>query len=345
MKKVLLYQKLPSDRVACAACAHRCKIAEGQTGICGVRQNINGKLNLLVYGRAVSANIDPIEKKPFYHFLPGSRAFSIGTFGCNFRCANCQNFDISQILGHKGKIKFYHQINWGEKLAPSEAVRLAKKTGCRSIAYTYNEPTIWVEYALDIMKMARKAGLKNVWVSNGFMTAQTLQKIAPHLDAINIDIKSFDDKFYRTNCGARLAPVLATCRRVVKHRIHLEITTLVIPTLSDNEKMLEKLALFIKKELGKNVPWHISAFSGAISWKLQHLPDTTLSKLKKIHLIGKSAGLNHVYVGNVVADSLENTYCPKCQKIVIERFSYNVENVLKKNKCPHCQTKIAGIYD
>ncbi|MBU0619771.1 MAG: AmmeMemoRadiSam system radical SAM enzyme [Patescibacteria group bacterium] len=299
MKTTFLYKPLKDKTVLCLACCHRCKISEGKTGICGVRQNIGNKLKLLVFNKAAAINIDPIEKKPFYHFLPASKTFSIGTFGCNFRCLNCQNYDISQILNHKGDVDYYSKINFGKNLSPVKAIQEAKKTGCKSIAYTYNEPTIWAEYALEIMKRAKKEGLCNIWVSNGFMSEKTFNAISPYLDAVNIDIKSFSDKFYRQNCGARLDPILENCRRVKKKKIHLEITTLIIPTISDNEKMLKQLAKFIKQDLGADVPWHISAFFGEISWKLQHIPETSVSQLKKIYQIGRDAGLHYVYIGNV----------------------------------------------
>jgi pyruvate formate lyase activating enzyme len=299
MKECLSYKILDSGLAQCLACHHFCKIAEGTTGICGIRQNINSKLFLLTYGRPAAVNIDPIEKKPLYHFLPGSKTFSLGTLGCNFRCGNCQNFGISQALEQKENRKDLEKINWGRDLSPAEAVRLAKKNNCASIAYTYNEPTIFFEYALDTMKLAQAAGLKNVWVSNGYMSDKTLDLIIPYLDAINVDIKSFDDKFYQTNCGARLEPVLNNCRRLVKEKIWTEITTLVIPILSDDEKMLDCIAGFIKNELGDFVPWHVSAFSGGISWKLHDLPDTTVEKIKRACSIGKEAGLKNVYAGNI----------------------------------------------
>jgi len=340
MKTVFLSKPLKNKEVLCLACCHRCRIPEGKTGMCGVRENVSGKLELLVYGRGVAVNIDPIEKKPFYHFLPASKTFSIGTFGCNFRCLNCQNYDLSQILDHKGDTCYYSKINWGEKLSPQKAVLMARETGCRSIAYTYNEPTIWTEYALPIMKLAKKEGLFNLWVSNGFMTKETREIILPYLDAINIDIKSFSDQFYRKNCGAFLAPVLENCRYFKKKGVHLEITTLVIPTISDDEKMLKELSQFIRQELGAEVPWHVSAFSGKISWKLQKLPETSASVLKKIRQIGLNAGLKYVYAGNVSAESLENTYCPKCSTTVIERMGYNVKNHLKEGNCPNCGYQI-----
>jgi len=340
MKTAFFYKPLPDKTVLCLACCHHCKIPEGKTGLCGVRQNMGSKLELLVFGQAATVNIDPIEKKPFYHFLPGSKTFSIGTFGCNFRCLNCQNYDLSQILNHKGEADFYSKINLGANLSPAKAVQAAKATGSRSIAYTYNEPTIWAEYALAIMKAAKKEGLRNLWVSNGFMTEETLDAISPFLDAINIDIKSLSDQFYRHHCGARLDPVLANCRRVKAKKIHLEITTLVIPTLSDDEKMLKQLAKYIRQELGADVAWHISAFSADISWKLRQVPDTSLSQLKRIYQIGLDAGLRYVYVGNVLAEGLENTYCPVCAASVIERLGYNVKNHLKNGACRQCGYQI-----
>lgn len=340
MKTAFFYEPLKDKKVICLACCQRCKISEGKTGLCGVRQNIGGKLKLLVFGQAAAINVDPIEKKPFYHFLPASQAFSLGTFGCNFRCANCQNYDISQILDHKGDTNYYSKIDWGENLSPDQAVQAAKAAGSKSIAYTYNEPTIWAEYALAIMKAAKKEGLRNVWVSNGFMTEETLNAISPYLDAINIDIKSFSDQFYRQNCGARLEPVLKNCRRFKEKNIHLEITTLVIPTVSDDEKMLKELAQYIRQELGADVPWHISAFSGHISWKLQHLPATPISQLKKFYQIGLAAGLPYVYVGNVLAEGLENTSCPICAAVVIERIGYQVKNHLKNGACRQCGYQI-----
>ncbi|MBI5254266.1 AmmeMemoRadiSam system radical SAM enzyme [Candidatus Falkowbacteria bacterium] len=294
MKECCEYKTKENGACQCEACNHFCTISDGHVGICRVRQNVKGKLYLLTYGKVAAINIDPIEKKPLFHFLPGSKAFSFGTFGCNFQCANCQNYDIAQISG-----KDMAKNNWGRDLEPEKIVQLAKSNGCESIAYTYNEPTIFWEYALDTMILARKAGLKNVWVSNGFMSDKVLDAIIPYLDAINVDIKSFDDEFYKTNCRARVQPVLDNCKRLVKAGVWVEITTLVIPTLSDDEQMLRRIARFIKNELGDFVPWHISAFSGAISWKLQYLPDTPVEKIKKVQTIGKEEGLKYVYVGNI----------------------------------------------
>lgn len=328
----------------CETCHHFCKIQENHTGVCGIRQNLKGKLYLLTYGKAIAANVDPIEKKPLFHFLPGSKIFSFGTLGCNFRCANCQNYDISQMYGLKGRAEEYIKIDWGKNMSPDEAVKQAKKNGCESIAYTYNEPTIFLEYALDTMKLAKKEGLKNVWVSNGFMSDKTLDLIIPYLDAINIDIKSFEDGFYQTNCGARIQPVLDNCKRMAMDGVWTEITTLVIPTLSDNEEMLRNVAKFIKNELGDFVPWHVSAFSGAISWKLKRLPDTSAAKINRAYAIGKEEGLKYVYAGNVWEEDFESTFCRKCGEKVIRRVGYEVFRKDKNGKCPKCVTEIKGIF-
>lgn len=278
-----------------------------------------------------------------FHFLPGSRAFSFGTLGCNFRCKNCQNYGISQIYGLKGHPEEYGGLNWGYEISPKEIVRQAIKGQCQSIAYTYNEPTVFWEYALEVMELARAEGLKNVWVSNGFMSSEILNKIIPYLDAINVDIKSFDDKFYRENCGARLGPILRNCAELVREKIWLEITTLIIPTLSDNFEMIRALAGFIKNELGDFIPWHISAFSGAMSWQLKSLPDTSLEVLKNLYRIGKDMGLKYVYAGNIPDNEMENTYCAKCGEVLIRRSGYHVENCGKPGKCSRCSEKIEGV--
>jgi pyruvate formate lyase activating enzyme len=291
---------------------------------------VGGRLYLLVYGRVSAVNVDPVEKKPLYHFLPGTNTFSIGTLGCNFKCENCQNYSISQANANRiyetrfnnddfsgadlesdknkssqkvideTKIDQEAEFNeLGQKLLPKEIVKLAKENKCKTISYTYNEPTIFLEYALDTMKLAHKAGLKNIWVSNGFMTKQALKSIMPYLDAINIDIKSFEDDFYNQVCKARLNPVLENCKTLIKNKIWLEVTTLIIPGYSDDLANLEKLARFIYKELGKEVPWHLSAFSPVISWKMQGVKQTKLPILEKAYKMAKKIGLKNVYLGNV----------------------------------------------
>jgi len=297
MKEAYLYKKLKDNKVQCRNCAHYCVIDEDERGICGVRENKNGKLYSLVYGRACAINIDPIEKKPLYHFLPGTYSLSIATVGCNFACKNCQNWQISQAGRDPISASF-----GGERFSAVSAekiVELARKNNLPSISYTYTEPAIFSEYALDTMEIAKKAGLKNIWVSNGFWSKELFDLIAPYLDATNIDLKSFSDDFYRKNCEARLQPVLDTLKRLKDKKIWTEITTLVIPGLNDSDENFKKIAQFIKNELGKDMPWHISRFFGAVSWKLQNIPDTPIETLKKAEKIAKKIGLKNVYIGNV----------------------------------------------
>ena len=329
MKEAYLYQKLKNQKVRCQTCAHYCQLAPGQRGLCGVRENIDGKLIALNYGKIAAINIDPIEKKPFFHFLPGSRSLSIATVGCNFFCKNCQNFDISQAPKPNKPVT-------GEKFSPEQIVEIAVKNKLPSISYTYVEPTIFLEYALDIMKLAKKAGLKNNWVSNGFLSPESAKLVIPYLDAINIDIKGFSDEFYQSNCGAKLQPVLETSKLMKKSGVWVEITTLAIPTLSDSEEMFKQIAQFIFQELGPETPWHISQFCSAISWKLQHLPDTPVETLEKAWQIGKETGLKYVYTGNVPGLPSEDTYCPKCQTLCIDRTSYLIRRLDKNGQCPKC---------
>ncbi|MDO8663378.1 MAG: AmmeMemoRadiSam system radical SAM enzyme, partial [Candidatus Wildermuthbacteria bacterium] len=286
--------KLTDKKAPCQTCAHYCVISMGRRGICGVRENRNGTLYALNYGKIVARAVDPIEKKPLFHFLPGTKTYSIAATGCSFRCENCQNWTISQAP----KNQEYRAIT-GENFTPRKIVDAAKKNNCPSIAYTYTEPTIFLEFALDTMKLAKKQGLKNIFVSNGFMSPESAKLAIPYLDANNIDIKSFDDKFYQKICGGRLQPVLDTAKLMKKSGVWVEITTLAIPVISDSEEMFRKIAKFIYNELGSETPWHISQFSGALSWKLRHLPDTPLEILKKAERIGKEVGLKYVYLGNV----------------------------------------------
>jgi len=329
MKEVYLYKKLSNQKVQCLNCAHRCVILPGKRGICGVRENINGKLYSLVYGKAVAIHIDPIEKKPFFHFLPGSYSLSVATVGCPFACKNCQNWDISQGPKLTGKIE-------GEDVSPEEIVKMAKEYKVPSISYTYTDPVVFSEYALDTMKLAKKEGIKNAWVSNGFMSPESAKMVIPYLDANRIDIKSFSDEFYKTNCGGRLQPVLDTCKLMKKSGVWVEIITLVIPTLSDSEEMFRKIAVFIHDELGSETPWHVTQFSGAISWKLQDLPDTPAGSLEKAYKIGKEAGLKYVYTGNIPGMPFEDTFCPKCKTLAIDRTGYIISRHDKQGMCPKC---------
>jgi len=329
MKKVYLYKKLSNQKVQCQNCAHYCIIQDGKRGKCGVKENKDGKLYSLVYGKSCALNIDPIEKKPFFHFMPGSQSLSLATVGCNFRCLNCQNYDISQMPQETGQVS-------GEDLLPEKIVEIALKNNLPSISYTYTEPAVFSEYSLDTMKLAKKKGLKNNWVSNGFWSKELFDLISPYLDAANIDIKSFSEEFYKKVCGARLQPVLDTLKRLKDKKIWLEITTLAIPTLSDSKEMFRDIAKFIKEELGTETPWHISQFSGAISWKLQHLPETPVETLEMAYRIGKETGLKYVYTGNVPGLPSEDTFCPKCNALVIDRTGYVISRYDKQGKCPKC---------
>jgi len=337
MREAMFYEKVDDNLVNCNLCSHRCsRIADSKRGICGVRENRDGKLYSLVYGRVAARSVDPIEKKPLFHFLPGSRSYSIATVGCNFRCDNCQNYDISQLPKERGIIV-------GQDVSPEEIVLAAKLSNCESIAYTYSEPTIFFEYAYDIAKHAKKEGIKNVFVTNGYITPEALQEISPYLDAANIDLKSFSDDFYRKNCGARLKPVLDSIRLYKSLGIWIEITTLIIPTLNDSEEELRKIAEFIKNEVGEETPWHITQFHP--TYKLIDLPRTPVTILRKAREIGLEAGLRYVYEGNVPGENGENTYCHNCGKLLIRRFGYSIqENKIKNSACTYCGTKIDGLH-
>jgi len=288
MKEAYLYKKLRDKKVQCRNCAHFCIIEDGKRGICRVRENQGGKLYALNYGKVVACHIDPIEKKPFYHFLPETYSLSVATVGCNFKCHFCQNWEISQAKEIAG-----------EDLSPRSIVELAKKQKLPSISYTYTEPAIFSEYALDTMKIARKKGLKNAWVSNGFWSKELFDLISPYLDAANIDLKSFDNDFYIKYCGGQLQPVLETLKRLKDKKIWIEVTTLVIPTLNDKEEIFINIANFIKKELGPETPWHVSRFFPEVSWRLAHLPPTPMENLEKAREIGKKTGLKHVHLDNI----------------------------------------------
>jgi len=329
MKEVYLYHKIENGSARCQNCSHYCVIPPGRRGICGVRKNVDGKLYALNYGKAVALEIDPVEKKPLFHFLPGTKTLSVATAGCNFSCANCQNWNISQYPKT-------HEDVPGKNLSPEQIVKTAQEFKLPSISYTYVEPTIFSEYALDTMKLARQNGIKNIWVSNGFMSAESQKMIIPYLDANNIDIKSFSDDFYQKNCGGRLAPVLDTAVEMKKAGVWVEITTLIIPTLNDDEDNLSAIAEFIAQKMGKETPWHVTRFSGAISWKLQNIPDTSSNTIRNAYNIGRQYGLRHVYSGNIPELGLENTACPRCGELCIERIGYDIRNLDKKGKCPKC---------
>ncbi|UCD73302.1 MAG: AmmeMemoRadiSam system radical SAM enzyme [Candidatus Bathyarchaeota archaeon] len=333
MKGAMFYGELEDQAVRCGLCPHRCVIQEKKRGICGVRENQEGKLYSLVYGRAISCAIDPIEKKPLFHFYPGSEAYSIATVGCNLRCGNCQNYQISQMPKDGGRIE-------GTEIPPEKVVEEARSAECKSIAYTYTEPTIWFEYAYDTSIIASKKGIKNVFVTNGYITEEALKTAARHLDAANIDLKSMREDFYRENCGGHLQPVLDSIRLYKKLGIWIELTTLVIPTLNDSTEELQQIADFIVS-VGKEIPWHVTRFYP--HYKLLNLPPTPIETLQRAREIGLESGLKYVYEGNVPGEGGENTYCWNCGKILIRRLGYRIlTNEIKDSRCRFCRERIDG---
>jgi pyruvate formate lyase activating enzyme len=335
MKEALLYEKLDNQKVQCNLCAHHCKITPGKFGICKVRENIGGTLYTHVYGRTIARHVDPIEKKPLYHFFPGSKAFSIGTPGCNFHCDFCQNCEISQVESPG-------MLTIGEPATPEEIVQEALDRNCKSIAYTYTEPTIFFEYCNDIGPLARDAGLKNIFVSNGFMTSQMLEMAVPWLDAVNIDLKAFSDDTYRRLMGAHLQPVLDSMKKVIQMGVWLEVTSLIIPGINDQISELHEMAHFVADELGIDVPWHISRFFPG--YKMNDVPPTPMDTLQKAREAGKEAGLNYIYVGNVPLSADQNTVCPSCGETLIERMGYNIlSNKIGNGRCPECGYEIAVV--
>ncbi|ODS39224.1 MAG: AmmeMemoRadiSam system radical SAM enzyme [Candidatus Altiarchaeales archaeon WOR_SM1_79] len=335
MKEALLYQKLDKEKIRCNLCAHHCIVHPGKAGICIVRENSNGIFYTKVYGRAIAQHVDPIEKKPLYHFYPGSKAYSVATPGCNFHCIFCQNWDISQIT--RSEI-----LKSGNNATPEQIVSNAKQTGCKSIAYTYTEPTIFFEYSYDSARLAHEAGLKNIYISNGYMTYEMLDMISPYLDAINIDLKAFREKTYKSLMGARLQPVLDNLKKIKQLGIWLEITSLIIPGINDDPEEIRDVANFIVAELGVGVPWHISQFFPA--YKMKDVPSTPLKTLQTAKKIGYKERLNYVYVGNVVSDRNMDTKCPECGYVLIERSDFGItQNKIKDWHCPNCGMKITGV--
>ncbi len=335
MREAMLYEKLGEDVVRCNLCAHRCKIQPGKLGVCAVRENRDGTLHTLVYGRSISAAVDPIEKKPLYHFLPGTTAFSIATAGCNFRCLFCQNADISQLSKEGGA----GWSRYARDLSPETVVSLAASYGCATIAYTYTEPTVFFEYAYDTARIATQRGIKNVFVTNGYMTPEALETIGSDLHAANVDLKAFTDSFYKKLCGGRLQPVLDSIAKMHQAGVWVEVTTLLIPGENDDESELRELAAWLAA-LDPDVPWHISRFHP--DYKMRAHPPTPVDSIHRAVEIGCEAGLRYVYAGNVPGDPHEHTRCPACGAVVIDRFGYRIRNKLVKgNRCPHCGERLA----
>jgi len=334
--EALLYVPEKDHAVQCNLCSHRCLIKDGRRGICGVRENQNGRLETLVYDKVIACHVDPIEKKPLYHFYPGTLAYSFGTVGCNFKCRFCQNADIAHMVSdYDGRIT-------GKNISPEKIVSDAQKAGCQSIAYTYTEPTIFFELALATAKLAHAESIKNVFVSNGYMTAEALDMVSPFLDAANVDLKAFTDDFYKKMCSARLSPVLETLKKMKAEDIFVEVTTLLIPGLNDDPAELKDLTAFIAKELGDDTPWHVSRFHP--TYRLTNRPPTPLETMIRARDIGLDAGLKYVYTGNVPGENSENTFCYSCGQKLIDRRGFHVaENKVTDNKCPDCGVQIHGI--
>lgn len=338
LKEALLWEPLENNKVRCFLCSFRCEVPEGGKGRCLIRENVEGKLYSGNYYHVCAAAVDPIEKKPLFHFMPGSRSFSIAAIGCNFRCDFCQNWQISQagtpLVAESGS-----------PYSPDEIVKNALDAKCSSIAYTYTEPTIFFELADETARIAKEKGLKNIFVSNGYMTSECIDRMSEWLDGINIDLKSFSDEFYKDVCKATLQPVLDSIKYIYENTdIWMELTTLVIPGMNDSDEELEKIAEFISREVSADVPWHISAFYPA--YKMDYAPRTSIETLERAHKIGLEAGIKHIYVGNVITADGENTVCSKCGAVAVERHSYRVvENNIEDGKCKTCGADIAGKWD
>jgi pyruvate formate lyase activating enzyme len=335
MKEALLYEKLENNLVHCYLCAHHCKIADQKFGLCGVRQNLKGVLYTYAYGKVAAAHIDPIEKKPLYQFLPGTKSFSIATIGCNFRCEFCQNWQISQ-----QDFRAEAQMD-EEELSPQEIVQEAIKNKCQSISYTYTEPTIFFEYAYDTARLAKEKDLRNVFVTNGYMTEEALRMVQPYLDAANVDLKFFKDASYKKICAGSLQPVLDTIKLMRELKIWVEVTTLVVPEENDSDDELGQVAEFIAG-VDKNIPWHVSRFHP--DYKLTHRHPTPEATLEKAQAIGRKAGLKFIYAGNVYGWG-NDTKCPACDKLLIKREGFNIfEYNIEEGRCVYCQTAIAGLF-
>lgn len=335
-QEAMLYEPLEDRSVHCFLCSHHCRIHAGEAGFCRVRKNMDGKLRTMAYGKVVAANADPIEKKPLYHFLPGSLSFSVATMGCNFRCGFCQNWQISQIKEGKSMPELP-----GNPMTPEEIVTDAKKAGCKSIAYTYTEPTIFFEYAYDTARLAKKEGLANVLVSNGFMTQEALETISDYLDACNVDLKSFNNYFYKEVCHGRLRPVLNSIRSMKGLGIWVEVTTLIIPEKNDDDAELQGIAEFIAG-VSPDIPWHISRFHPGHEYGDSY--PTPAETLRKAYKIGKDAGLRFIYIGNLPGQE-KDTLCPSCHAVVIRRTArFTSENRLTGSRCPGCGAEIPGVF-
>ena len=336
MHEAMFYQRMEDGAVVCNLCSHHCHVAPGRRGLCGVRENRQGRLHSLVYGRLVARHVDPIEKKPLFHFLPGSRSYSIATVGCNFQCLHCQNYQISQYPHlQEGRID-------GAVCSPEEVVSEAERSGCASISYTYVEPTVFYEFARDCGLLAHGRGIRNVFVSNGYLSAEATRDLATWLDAINIDLKAYTDAFYRQVCKARLQPVLDTIRLCHELGLWVEVTTLLIPGLNDSDEELRGAARFLR-EISPTIPWHVTGFSP--TYRMLDRPPTPLASLRRAREIGMEEGLVHVYQGNVRDEGGEDTRCPDCGALLIARHGFHSRiEALAGGRCTACDREVAGVW-
>ncbi|MEW5765363.1 MAG: AmmeMemoRadiSam system radical SAM enzyme [Acidobacteriota bacterium] len=333
--EAVLWRPEANGRVVCDLCAHRCRILPGRSGVCRVRANRNGRLVSLVRDRLIAGHVDPIEKKPLFHFLPGTLSYSIATAGCNFRCRFCQNFTLSQAVRDGGEVP-------GEPVAPARVVEAALRSGCATLAYTYTEPTIFFETAEEVGLLARQRGLKNVFVTNGFLTPEAVERARAFLDAANVDLKGFDDGRYRKVCGASLKGVLTGLESLVRAGVWVEVTTLVVPGMNDSDGELRAVARYVA-DLGRHVPWHISRYHP--DYLMDSGGPTPLATLERAWELGREAGLDHVYLGNVPGHPSEHTTCPKCGTIVLERLGFHaVPRALAGGRCAACGERIHGVF-
>lgn len=330
----MLWEQGSDSKINCQVCAHSCNLADGQAGLCGVRVNKRGDMISLVQDVVTAVQIDPIEKKPLYHFLPGSRIFSVGSAGCNFHCRFCQNHEIAHVNPHSHV--------GGRRLTPETIVRLAEENRTPSIAFTYNEPTVFFELLFNAAGLAKAQGLRTVLVSNGFMSGSFLQSMSKRIDAINVDLKSFNDNFYRHYCRGRLQPVLDNLITIKKMGWWLEVTTLLIPGINDSREEVGKIAAFIRDELGSDTPWHISAFHGAA--EMAGHPSTSKGALEEAWRLGRDSGLEYVYTGNIPGAHGSDTNCPECGTTLIARSGYHTRKGMKNGCCPKCGKEIPGVW-
>lgn len=331
IKEAMLYDKLEGNKVHCRVCSHRCIVADGKRGFCRVRENRKGTLYTLIYNTVSSEAVDPVEKKPLFHFYPGTLAYSLGTIGCNFRCEHCQNWTISQIEIDKANTV---------EITPEEAVQRALAVGARVIAWTYNEPTIWYEYTYDCARLAKEAGLATAYITNGYITPEALENIAPYLDAFRVDIKAFTEDFYRKIASAKLAPVLESAKLARKLGMHVEVVNLVIPGHNDSSGEIRDMVKWIHENLGADTPLHFTRFHP--QYHMLDISPTPIKKLEEAHQIATEEGMKFVYIGNMPGHGYENTYCPKCGTLLIKRnaFSLLENNITSKGTCPKCGESI-----